>query len=55
MFYIFWLICLIIIIIIIGLKSNCVGLICCCNFIFGLLRILLAFFFVCYLVVCYVW
>jgi hypothetical protein len=29
-------------------------LICCCNSIFGLLRILLAFF-LCYLVVCYVW
>jgi hypothetical protein len=43
------------------------GLICCCNFIFGLLRILLGFFlcyldflcviwvFLCYLGVCYVW
>ena len=43
------LICLkiiIIIIIIIELKSLCVGLICCCNFIFGLLRILLGLFLV---------
>ena len=46
---------IIIIIIIIELKSLCVGLICCCNFIFGLLRILLGFF-LCYLdFLCVIW
>jgi hypothetical protein len=41
--------------IIIELKSLCFGLICCCNFIFGLLRILLGFF-LCYLdFLCVIW
>ena len=43
-------------------RTDLFGLICCCNFIFRLLRILLGFFFfcviwvfLCYLVICYVW
>ena len=30
-------------------RTDLFGLICCCNFIFGLLKISLGFFFVCYL------